>query len=163
MPVTHCPQAFAVILNLRLPNKSFFLVYSGDTRPSQTLIQSCRRFAPVAGGGGCIDLLIHETTFDDDDQGKQNAIAKRHSTVLEAIEVAKQMDAKCCLFTHFSQRYPNLPKSATGATGSLPVVGGKAEDELKVCAAIDGLILPLTDLPAVVTRLNRCCQSILEH
>ena len=163
VPVTHCPQAFAVILNLRLPNKSFFLVYSGDTRPSQSLIQSCRRFAPVAGGGGCIDLLIHETTFDDDDQGKQNAIAKRHSTVLEAIEVAKQMDAKCCLFTHFSQRYPNLPKSATGATGSLPAVGGRAEDELKLCAAIDGLILPLTDLSAVVTRLNRCCQSVLEH
>ena len=165
VPVTHCPQAFAVILNLRLPNanKSFFLVYSGDTRPSQSLIQSCRRIAPVAGGGGCIDLLIHETTFDDDDQGKQNAIAKRHSTVLEAIEVAKQMDAHICLFTHFSQRYPNLPKSATGAMGSLPVVGGRAEDELKLCAAIDGLILPLTDLPAVVTRLNRCCQSVLEH
>ena len=160
VPVTHCPQAFAVILDLRLPhaNKSFFLVYSGDTRPSQSLIQSCRRSASVAGGGGCIDLLIHETTFDDDDQGKQNAIAKRHSTVLEAIEVAQQMNAKCCLFTHFSQRYPNLPKSATG---SLPVVGGRGKDELKLCAAIDGLILPLTDLPDVVTRLHRCCQSVL--
>ena len=170
VPVTHCPQAFAVILDLRVSNdnKPFFLVYSGDTRPSESLVQACRRAIAVTGGGGLtsIDLLIHETTFDDDEQGKQNAIVKRHSTVLEAIEVAKQTKAKCCLFTHFSQRYPNLPESASiaGVRRSLPVLGGQGEDEIKLCAAIDGMTLPLTESRDVFTRLNRCCQaSCLGH
>jgi len=159
--VTHCPQAFAVILGLRVPNnnKPLFLVYSGDTRPSQSLVQACRCAVAAAGDGTRIDMLIHETTFDDDDEGKQNAIAKRHSTVLEAIEVARQTKARCCLFTHFSQRYPNLPESASTkvAPGSLPV---KREYELEVCAAVDGMVLPLKDLQDILRYLPRCCERL---
>mmetsp|Transcript_6266 Transcript_6266/g.17525 ORF Transcript_6266/g.17525 Transcript_6266/m.17525 type:complete len:935 (+) Transcript_6266:171-2975(+) len=159
VPVTHCPQAFAVILGLRVSddNKPFFLVYSGDTRPSQSLVQACQRAVAVGGDGSRIDMLIHETTFDDDEQGKQNAIAKRHSTVMEAVEVARQMDARCCLFTHFSQRYPNLPESAsTLAPGPFP-----RQDKLKLCAAIDGMIIPLRKAADSMPLLNQCCQRLV--
>ncbi len=101
---------------------------------------------------GC-DILIHEATFDVDEQ--DNAIAKVwaaghvavgckranptppphllalafppsieclpgcfcaarsccqwHATAIDAIEVARRMDAKATLLTHFSARYPKLP------------------------------------------------------
>ena len=159
VPVTHCPQAFAVILGLGVSDDEnpFFLVYSGDTRPSQSLVQACQRVLAAGDNGSRIDILIHETTFDDDEQGKRNAIAKRHSTVMEAVEIARQMEARCCLFTHFSQRYPNLPESATSrAIGPL-----RRQDKLKVCAAIDGMIIPLREASDSMPLLNQCCQKIV--
>jgi ribonuclease Z len=39
---------------------------------------------------------------------------KRHSTVGEALEVAKQMRAKNVVLTHFSQRYPRIPPINAG-------------------------------------------------
>jgi ribonuclease BN (tRNA processing enzyme) len=159
VPVTHCPQAFAIILGIGVPDDEnpFFLVYSGDTRPSQSLVQACQRVLAVGNNGSRIDILIHETTFDDDEQGKRNAIAKRHSTVMEAVEIARQMEARCCLFTHFSQRYPNLPDSATSrASGPFP-----RQDKLKVCAAIDGMIIPLREAADSMPLLNQCCQKIV--
>ena len=159
VPVTHCPQAFAIILGLGVSDDEnpFFLVYSGDTRPSQSLVQVCQRVLAVGDNGSRIDILIHETTFDDDEQGKRNAIAKRHSTVMEAVEIARQMEARCCLFTHFSQRYPNFPESATSrAHGPFP-----RQDKLKVCAAIDGMIIPLRDAADSMPLLNQCCQKIV--
>jgi ribonuclease Z len=94
IPVAHCPNAFAIVLD----GTSFGKVaYSGDCRPSN-------RFA-AAGRGA--DLLIHEATFEDGME--EEAVLKRHSTVGEAIDIAVAMEAKSLILTHFSQRYPKIP------------------------------------------------------
>lgn len=58
----------------------FFLKkrYSGDTRPCDRLIEA----------GQNATLLIHEATLEDD--MKAEAIAKKHSTTAEAIEVGQK-------------------------------------------------------------------------
>jgi ribonuclease Z len=93
-PVEHCHGALAVVFNL--PN-GFKAAYSGDCRPS-------RQFAKIGQGA---TLLIHEATFDDELQG--DAVAKKHSTTSEALDVGKNMNARRILLTHFSQRYQKIP------------------------------------------------------
>lgn len=96
VPVSHCYQSFGVVLD----GTSFGrLVYSGDCRPSDRLVE--------IGKGA--DLLVHEATFEDGME--EEAVLKKHSTVGEAIFVAKRMNAKACILTHFSQRYPRIPPS----------------------------------------------------
>lgn len=92
--VNHCHQAMAVVLEM--PN-GFKVAYSGDCRPSND-------FA-IAGKGAT--LLIHEATFDDEMQG--DAIAKRHSTTAEALDIGRRMEARRIVLTHFSQRYQKIP------------------------------------------------------
>lgn len=95
VPVSHCARSYAVVIE----GTSFGKVaYSGDCRPSN-------RFADVAFG---TELLIHEATFEDGME--EDAVLKRHSTVGEAIEVATMMNAKSLALTHFSQRYPKIPR-----------------------------------------------------
>ncbi len=92
-PVSHCKGALATVFNF--PN-GFKVAYSGDCRPSS-------EFANIGYGAS---LLIHEATFDDELQG--DAIAKKHSTTGEALEIGKQMNARRILLTHFSQRYQKI-------------------------------------------------------
>jgi ribonuclease Z len=48
-------------------------------------------------------VLIHEATFGC---GKEEeAVGKKHSTVDEALAVARAMRAACVILTHFSQRW----------------------------------------------------------
>jgi ribonuclease Z len=75
VPVEHCPEASAVILAHK---SGFSLCYSGDCRPS-------RRLASAARG---VQVLVHEATFADD--LSSHALRKRHSTVSEALRVAKR-------------------------------------------------------------------------
>jgi len=97
VPVAHCRNAFAVILE----NTCFGrLVYSGDCRPSR----------PLAYAALGADLLIHEATFANGMEAE--ASLKRHSTVGEALQVAVDMKAKAVILTHFSQRYPKVPPVA---------------------------------------------------
>lgn len=70
--------------------------YSGDTRPSSRL---ARFFL------GC-DLLIFDSTFSGKDQEK--AIERKHSTCIEAAEVAKQARVGMLALTHFSARYSRV-------------------------------------------------------
>lgn len=93
--VEHCTWAHAVSMTC---NSSFKFSYSGDCRPS----------AHFAAIGTDSTVLIHEATFDDELQGE--AIAKKHSTISEAVAVGVAMRAKRILLTHFSQRYAKLPK-----------------------------------------------------
>ncbi|ORZ38846.1 beta-lactamase-like protein [Catenaria anguillulae PL171] len=78
------------------------LVFSGDTRPTDRLVQLGR------AGGLRPQLLIHEATFESDmgDEAK----AKLHSTTAEAVTVFERMGACNLLLTHFSQRYPKMPR-----------------------------------------------------
>ncbi|KAI0236499.1 hypothetical protein L0F63_002988 [Massospora cicadina] len=96
--VHHCQEAFGVRFEFK---DGFKLVYSGDTRPCQSLVE--------IGMGA--DLLIHEATMDDEllDEAK----AKRHSTISEALRQGKAMGAKQVLLTHFSQRYPGCAFSSS--------------------------------------------------
>lgn len=92
--VNHCHGAQAV--SMTFPS-GFKLSYSGDCRP-------CAAFTNIGHGS---HLLIHEATFEDD--MRPEAIAKKHSTAGEALIVAAEMEAKVCVLTHFSQRYPTMP------------------------------------------------------
>lgn len=91
--VKHCKGALAV--SLVFPN-GFKVSYSGDCRPSE-------KFAAI---GKDSTVLIHEATFAPNMTG--SAIAKRHSTSAEAIEIGKRMNARAILLTHFSQRYQKV-------------------------------------------------------
>lgn len=156
IPVTHCPQAFALLLVLKMPgHKLFHFCYSGDTRPSQALVQACKHATHTSGGQ--IDLLVHEATFDDDVEGKQNAFVKRHSTVIEAVEIAEQVSAKSCLFTHFSQRYAAIPP--TGATRASNI---NRLNTINVCSAVDGMSVPLLGAEVALPLLNDCSQHIFD-
>jgi ribonuclease Z len=113
--VKHCKGALAV--SLVFPN-GFKISYSGDCRPSA-------KFASIGQGS---TVLIHEATFGPDMVG--SAMAKRHSTSAEAIEVGRRMQARAILLTHFSQRYQKLtfvdnrkadvPQSARDASAKEP-------------------------------------------
>ncbi|KIJ28166.1 hypothetical protein M422DRAFT_235713 [Sphaerobolus stellatus SS14] len=111
------------------------VVYSGDTRPNDSLAQA----------GHNATLLIHEATFGDDQA--EAAIAKRHSTIGEAIGIAKQMCAKNVLLTHFSNRYPKVMELTTGKEGrENPTIG----------VAFDHAVVKLGDL----WKLNRYLKAI---
>ncbi|KAL2136592.1 hypothetical protein VTI74DRAFT_2897 [Chaetomium olivicolor] len=98
--VDHCHEATAVVLTF--PDTGLKIAYSGDCRPSTT-------FANLARGA---HLLVHECTFEDELGG--DAVAKKHSTLSEALEVGRKMGARRILLTHFSQRYPKLPVVGQG-------------------------------------------------
>ncbi|CAA7269249.1 unnamed protein product [Cyclocybe aegerita] len=75
------------------------ITFSGDTMPTENLVRI----------GADTTVLIHESTMADFDA--EMAIKKGHSTMGQAIEIGKRMNAKNILLTHFSARYPKLPPS----------------------------------------------------
>jgi hypothetical protein len=93
--VRHCRDAYGLVATAAAGGWRF--VYSGDTRPSIALEE--------AGRGAT--LLVHEATFED--ALSEDAVAKGHSTVSEALSAARHMDAARLIITHFSARYPGAP------------------------------------------------------
>ncbi|HEX8539056.1 MAG TPA: ribonuclease Z [Cystobacter sp.] len=73
------------------------LVISGDTRPCPALVKASRD----------ADLLIHESTFSDDEQAR--ALETRHSTAREAAQVAREAGARRLILTHLSSRHDTDP------------------------------------------------------
>lgn len=69
------------------------VVLSGDTRPCQSVIDASKE----------ADVLIHESTFSDDEQAR--ALETRHSTAREAGRVAHQAGARRLVMTHLSSRH----------------------------------------------------------
>lgn len=88
--VVHCWCALAQEIEL---TSGLRIAYSGDCRPSAAFATHCRG----------AHILVHECTFGDD--LASDAKKKGHSTVSEALGVAKDMQARRTLLTHFSQRY----------------------------------------------------------
>jgi len=82
--------------------------YSGDTRPSAEL---ARFFS------GC-DLLIFDSTFRDSDREK--AVERKHSTSLEAAELARKAKARHLVLTHFSARYTSVSSLVREARSVFP-------------------------------------------
>ncbi|KAG6000020.1 hypothetical protein E4U21_006039 [Claviceps maximensis] len=90
IPVSHCWRSYATELEL---TSGLRIAYSGDCRPSRAFSRACKG----------AHLLVHECTFGNDKQ--DHARAKKHSTMAEALRVAREMEARRTLLTHFSQRY----------------------------------------------------------
>lgn len=74
------------------------ITYSGDTMPCENLIRL----------GANSSLLIHEATMED--ELEEDALAKMHSTVSQAIAQGHKMCADYIILTHFSQRYAKIPR-----------------------------------------------------
>lgn len=91
--VDHCHGSLACVFTW---SSGLKVAYSGDCRPSPA-------FEEIGRGA---TLLIHEATLDD--ELISDARAKKHSTMSEALGVARSMRARRVLLTHFSQRYPKI-------------------------------------------------------
>ena len=150
VPVVHCAQSFALVLESEPPRPEaeagapsrpgWKAVYSGDTRPCAALVEAARDAT----------VLIHEATFEDD--LVDDAVKKRHSTTSEAIRVG--VDANCyrVILTHFSQRYPKAPlfDGVIGGGGdSVSATTGKASESVaeRVGVAFDLMRVDFTALP----------------
>ena len=74
------------------------IVYTGDTGPSEALVELAKD----------ADLLIHESTFED--SMTERAKEDGHSTPSMAAQTAKKANVKQLILTHISARYtdPNL-------------------------------------------------------
>jgi ribonuclease Z len=94
------------VLGPRRPGRR--IGYSGDTRPSVSL---ARFFKGV-------DLLIFDSTFAAKDKDK--AAVRKHSTCVEAAELAKRAGVKRLALTHFSARYRSVAHLVKEARAEFP-------------------------------------------
>ena len=123
-----CRSAYGFVMGLHLGEGSPLVFgFSGDTRPCWRFVQACRKVSVICGVGR-INFLVHEATFDENE--KKMSIEKKHSTVLEASQVAKDANAERVLLTHFSQRYDSVPD-----------IDPKLRR--RVGFALDGMLVPL--------------------
>ncbi|KAF3022509.1 hypothetical protein E8E14_011596 [Neopestalotiopsis sp. 37M] len=139
--VDHCHGALAVVFTWPSGLK---VAYSGDCRPSDSFVQI----------GQGTTLLIHESTFDDELQG--DAMAKKHSTMSEAIDVGRRMGARRIMLTHFSQRYQKIP--SLDETMEIKVDG---EVDGREKAKLDEVILVAFDYMRVKLGEFRKAQAFL--
>lgn len=133
--VRHCPNAFGVSVT---GTDGWKLTYSGDTMPCDSLVTL----------GQNSDVLIHEATMED--ELKEEAVYKMHSTVSEAIDIGKKMNAKFTILTHFSQRYSKVPK----------INKGLADD---VGVAFDNMCVRFSDLPKLPQMYPALKTLFAEH
>jgi len=91
--VLHRFDSFGVLLELN-DEARHKVVYSGDSEPCKAMVRASKN----------AHLLIHEATFEN--EKLEQAKAKRHSTIGQAIEIGKEAAVKFLVLTHFSQRYP---------------------------------------------------------
>jgi ribonuclease Z len=73
--VIHCRWAYGISLK---HTSGWKLVYSGDTRPCPKLVEV----------GKDATVLLHEATLEDD--MVEEALAKRHSTTKEAVQIGQE-------------------------------------------------------------------------
>lgn len=80
------------------PKKGRKIVYSGDTKHNDELIQLSND----------ADVLIHESTFNEELKGR--AENDGHSTALEAATIARESNVKKLVLIHISSRFsdPNI-------------------------------------------------------
>ena len=69
--------------------KGLKVVYSGDTRPCDNLLEISKN----------VDLLIHDGTFLEEEE------SKGHANVRQAAKIAKDANVKQLILTHISRRY----------------------------------------------------------
>ncbi|KAH8176305.1 beta-lactamase superfamily protein [Sarocladium implicatum] len=104
IPVTHCQQSYGTQLEL---TSGLRIAWSGDCRPSDNFADACKG----------AHLLIHESTFDNEDS--KHAKEKNHSTISDALGVAERMEARRTVLTHFSTRYKGTTKGLEERNGAV--------------------------------------------
>lgn len=77
------------------PRKGKKFTYSGDTMACESMINLAKDS----------DLLIHESTYTNEDELK--ALENKHSTSSQAASIAKQANVDKLVLTHISPRYTN--------------------------------------------------------
>lgn len=104
------------------------VVITGDTRPCAATIEASRN----------ADLLIHESTFGDEEA--ERAVETGHSTAREAAQVAKEANVRRLLLTHFSARYSRdaIDLQREAKTVFDATVAGKDGMEIEVPFADNG-------------------------
>lgn len=122
--VDHCHEAFGFQITFKAGER---IVYSGDTRPCDSVIEHSRE----------CDLLVHEATMSND--LLHEAIIRKHCTIEEAVNVGVQSRSRALLLTHFSQRY---------AKGALSLDSSQHEN-VKVAMGVDLLRFQLTSVARV--------------
>lgn len=143
----HCNYSYNCCVTFPKTSETaeFKVSYSGDSRPN-------RFFAQQVGSDS--DLLIHEATHED--ELADEALKKRHSTISEALEIARLMRAKSTILTHISQRYPRLP---TIGESSSKMVGPNQH----ACFAFDAMHTKLSeiqDIQQMVPRMSELFGSL---
>lgn len=142
--VKHCPHSFGVSFEMknsmqseRFPGETVKITYSGDTLPCNELVAI----------GQNSDVLIHEATMEDNLE--REAAIKMHSTVSQAIDIGRQMNAKFIILTHFSQRYAKIP-----------LMDKNVEN---VAIAFDNMEVTLNDLPMMHLMYEPLKAMFSEH
>ena len=74
------------------------VVYSGDGLPVEGVVES------MIPSDWEADVLLNECTFSDERQDQ--AEAKSHCSLRDAVGMMKRVRARYLILTHFSQRYP---------------------------------------------------------
>jgi ribonuclease Z len=99
-----------------------------------------------AGKAAGAKVLIHEATFGDEEGMQEMAVRKKHSTLAEALDVQRQMGATHLILTHFSQRYPKVPRLVAQQQEDDNVGSGEeqATERKTVSVAFDGMVVALT-------------------
>lgn len=122
VPVVHCAHSYGLIIESgeACPWK---VVYSGDTRPCDALVEAARDAT----------VLIHEATFEDALEAE--AVAKRHSLTREAVATGAKAGAFRTVLTHFSQRYPKVPVIADIYCGRTVRTADDADEGALFCTA----------------------------
>ena len=151
-----CFCAFGFVMGLRLPSPGYAgdhcsasyhpnnpmdspvvtFAYSGDTRPCWRLVQQCRVDC-TAFSRRRLDYLLHEASFDDDEQAM--SLAKKHSSLSEALKVASDTNTANVILTHFSQRYASYPPMNLSAEQQ----GEATAQNRAVLFALDGMLIPI--------------------
>ena len=110
VPVEHsCREAHGFVMGWRatVSEELRIMCFSGDTLPCRKLVIACRQLMSRFGKKQ-LDFLIHEATFDQEEC--EMSRTKKHSTVDEAVQIARETCAFRTLLTHFSQRYDTFPR-----------------------------------------------------
>jgi ribonuclease Z len=95
------------------------IAYSGDTRPTESLVKLSEK----------ADLLIHEATLSD--ELLEKAQGDGHSTPSQAAEIARKAGVKKLILTHVSARYKGTQQLLEQAQKIFPNVE-VAEDFMKI-------------------------------
>jgi ribonuclease Z len=95
------------------------IAYTGDTRPSRSLVKLAE----------ASDLVIHDATFDD--ELAEKAREDGHSTACQAAQTAKEAKAKRLVLFHISARYKAPDMLLEQAKEIFPNVN-VAEDFMKI-------------------------------
>lgn len=165
----HCPWSYSASFTFELSETENFKVsFSGDTRPNHNFVAI----------GKDSDLLIHEASLDND--LIEEAIEKKHTTILEAIKVGQLMNCSKVILTHFSARFSEkhsfiesqckyeelaqalkaqLDKSPNIFQGGRPL--GLEFDDMEICYASDFMNVRLDEIKlqkqhfAAITQLSQ--------